>query len=74
MPRSGVPGNVACIMRKALLVAAVFAVVLLIALQAQSGSGPLDDREVRLALLFAAVGTVFVLRRGRGRRRRRRRR
>lgn len=57
-------------MRRALVAAAIFAVVLLIALQAQSGSGPLDDREVRLAVLFAAVGALLVLRRRRGRRRR----
>jgi hypothetical protein len=56
-------------MRKAFVIAAIFAVVLLVALEAQSGGGQLGDREVRLAVLFAAVGVVFVLRRGRRRRR-----
>jgi hypothetical protein len=58
-------------MRRALVAAAIFAVVLLIALEALSGSGPLDDREVGWAVLLAAVGAVLVLRRRRRRGRRR---
>jgi hypothetical protein len=72
LPGGRGPGNVAGIMRRALVAAAIFAVVLLIALQALSASGPLDDREVGWAVLFAAVGALLVLRRRRGRRRRRR--
>lgn len=60
-------------MRRALIAAAIFAVVLLIALQAQSGSGPLNDREVGLAVLLAGLGTLLILRRRRRRRGRGRR-
>jgi hypothetical protein len=52
-------------MRRALLTAALFAVVLLLALQVQSGSGPLDDGEVRLAVVIAAVIAFLWLRRRR---------
>jgi len=61
-------------MRKAFVTAAVFAVVLLLALQAQSGEGPVGDREVRLAVLFAAILAVLILRRRPRPRLRRRRR
>jgi hypothetical protein len=59
-------------MRKAFVTAAIFAVVLLLALQALSGEGPVGDREVRLAVVVAAILAVLILRR-RPRPRRRRR-